>query len=88
MQQSRLMKAPGHKQLDTDVGLWKLQRQEYHNSRTDEWIRVYKCPMHYRCKCKAQVGICTGKDYKRVEFYGDHDENSHATDHSKKLKYN
>ncbi len=25
MQQSHLMKAPGHKQLDTDVGLWKLQ---------------------------------------------------------------
>ena len=46
MQQSRLMKAPGHKQNATDVGLWKLQRQEYHNSRTDEWIRVYQCPMH------------------------------------------
>jgi hypothetical protein len=39
------------------------------------------------CKCKAQVRIITGKDYKRFEFYGTHDENSHATEHSKKLKY-
>ena len=44
MQASRLMKAPGHKQLDSDMGLWKLQRAEYYNSRTDEWIRVYQCP--------------------------------------------
>jgi hypothetical protein len=36
MQASRLMKAPGHKQLDSDMGLWKLQRAEYYNSRTDE----------------------------------------------------
>jgi hypothetical protein len=43
--------------------------------------------MNYRCKCKAQVRIIAGKDYKRLEFYGTHDENSHATDHSKKLKY-
>ncbi len=28
MQQSRLMKAPEHKQNAADVGLWKLQRQE------------------------------------------------------------
>ncbi len=35
MQQSRLMKAPGHKQLDTDVGLWKLQHTEYYNLCTD-----------------------------------------------------
>jgi hypothetical protein len=88
MQQSRLMKAPGHKQLDTDVGLWKLRRAEYYNSRTDEWIRVYKCPMSYRCKCKALVRIIARKDYKLLEFYGTHDENSHANDNSKKLKYN
>ncbi len=87
MQQSRLMKAPGHKQLETDMGFWKLQGAEYYNSRSDEWIRVYKCPMQYRCKCKAQVRVIAGKDYKQLEFYGTHDENSHATDHSKKLKY-
>ncbi len=31
MQQSSLMKAPGHRQLDTCVGLWKLQHAEYHH---------------------------------------------------------
>ena len=35
MQQSRLMKAQRHKELPTDVGLWKQQRAEYLNSRTD-----------------------------------------------------
>jgi hypothetical protein len=29
VQQNRLMKAPGHKQNATNVGLWKLQRQEF-----------------------------------------------------------
>ncbi len=89
MQQSHLMKAPGHnlEQLDTHVCLWKLQRAQYYNLRTDEWIQVYKCPMSYRCQCKAQVRIIAGKEYKLLEFYGTHDENSHATNHSKKLKY-
>ena len=36
MQQSRLMKAPGHKELPTDIGLWKQHRAEYYNWRTDE----------------------------------------------------
>jgi hypothetical protein len=74
MQQSRLMKAPGHKQLETNVGLWTLQRAEYFNSRTEEWIRVYQCPMSYRCKCNALVRIIAGKDYKLLEFFGTHDE--------------
>ncbi len=30
MQQSCLMKAPGHEELPTDVGLWKQQRAEYY----------------------------------------------------------
>ena len=37
-----------------------------------------KCPLGYRCKCKARVGIIAGKDYKLLEFFGTHDENSHA----------
>jgi hypothetical protein len=80
MQQSRLMKAPGHKQNVTDVGLWKLQRAEYFNSRTEEWIRVYQCPMIYRCKCNALVRIIAGKYNKQLEFFGTHDENSQAND--------
>jgi hypothetical protein len=47
-----------------------------------------KCQMSYGCKCKAKIRIVAEKDYKLLEFYGTHDENSHATDHSKNLKYN
>ena len=84
MQQSRLMKAPGHTELPTDIGLWKQHRTEYYNSRTEEWIRVMKCPNKYRCKCNVQVRIIARKGYTRLEFFGSHDETSHATDHSKK----
>ncbi len=44
--------------------------------------------MSLQCKCKAQVRIIARKDYKRLKFFGTHDKNSHATNHSKKLKYN
>jgi hypothetical protein len=36
----------------------------------------------------VQVRIIAGEDYKLLEFYGTHDEHSHPTEHSKKLKYN
>ena len=89
MQDSRLMKAPGHKTLDTDIAYWKLHRAKYYNSRQDEWIRVYKCPLHHRCKCQAnlKVRIITGKNYQLLEFYGTHDETSHVIGHSKNLKH-
>ncbi len=75
------MKAPGHEELPTDIDLWKQKCAEYYNLRTNEWIRVMKRPMSYdRCKCKAQVRIITRKDYKLLEFFGTHDENSHAVD--------
>ena len=37
-----------------------------------------KRPLSYRCKCKAQVRIIVGKDYKLLEFFGTHEKNSHA----------
>ena len=88
MQDSRLMQTPGHKTLDTDIAYWKLHSDEYYNSRQDEWIRVYKCPLNHRCRCQAKVRIITEKNYKRLEFHGTHDENGHANDKSKSLRYN
>ena len=88
MQDSRLMQTPAHDQLSTDKALWKQNRAEYHNSRTDEMIHMFDCPLKYRCKCKAKVRIITGRGYKRLEFSGIHDENSHADDKSKSLRYN
>ena len=86
MQDSRLMVPLGMDpdKNKTDISLWKQQRQKYWNSRTDEMVAVYKCLINYRCKCQAKIGIITGKNYKRLEFYGTHDEHSHAVDHSKK----
>ena len=46
-----------------------------------------RCQLSYRCKCKVQVRIITGKVYKRLEFFGSHDETSHATNRSNQLKY-
>ena len=89
MQDSRLMVAPATdpEKKKTDLALWKQRRAEYYNSRTGEWIQVYKCPMNYRCRCPARVRICTGKDYIRLEFHGTHDALSHAADKSKTLSY-
>ena len=89
MQDSRLMIAPGKdpEKNKTDIALWKQQRKPYWNSRTNEWVHMFMCPMNHRCKCQAKVRIMTGKDYKRLEFFGTHDENSHAADHSKTLSY-
>ena len=86
---SRLMIALGKDQEKnkTDKALWKQQPKEYWNSRTDEMVHTFKCPMDHRCRCKAKVRIITGKGYKRLEFHGTHDETSHAVDYSKTLKY-
>ena len=69
MQDSRLMKAPGHKTLDTDIAHWKLHRAEYYNSRQDEWIRVYKCPPHHRCRCQAKVRIIIMEFFSHFFWY-------------------
>jgi hypothetical protein len=89
MQDSRLMIAPGKdpEKNKTDIALWKQQRKPYWNSRTDEWVHMFMCPMHHRCKCKAMVRIITAKDHKRLEFVGTHDETSHANDISKSLTH-
>ena len=52
----RLMIAPGKdpEKNNTDKALWKQQRKEYWNSRTDEMVHMFKCPMDHRCRCKAR----------------------------------
>jgi hypothetical protein len=87
MTDRRLFKTPGHKPKKTDIYLWKLYSKEYHSKRSDETIRIYKCPMAYHCSCTARCRVCFGKDYIRLEFHGTHDETSHAEERSKNLKY-
>ena len=45
------------------------------------------CPLNYRCGCSAQVKLITGADYKRLEFSGTHDSESHAKERSKNLTH-
>ncbi len=54
-----LKKTPGHKPKETDIHLWKQHSKECQNKRTGEWIRPFRCPMHYRCDCHAQVKLIT-----------------------------
>jgi hypothetical protein len=87
MTNSRLFKTPGHKPKKTDIHLWKLSSEEYYNERSDEIIRIFKCPMAYRCYCKAKCRVSKRKTYLRFEFHGTHDETSHSKERSKKLKH-
>jgi hypothetical protein len=87
MTDSRLLKTPSHKPKKTDMNLWKLSSKEYYSKLSDERIRVYKCPMAYRCNCRAKCRVSEGKTYVRLEFHGTHDVNSHATERSKELLY-
>ena len=72
---------------DAGIHLWKQYSKEYHDKRTDEWTRPFRCVMHYRCGCQAQVKLITEPDYKRLEFFGTHDAQSHANERSKKLTH-
>jgi hypothetical protein len=92
MTDSRLFKTPGHKikrhkSKKTDFHLWKLSSKEYYSKRSDENIRIHKCPLAHRCDCKAKCRVSVGKNYVRLEFHGMHDETSHATERSKESKY-
>jgi hypothetical protein len=80
MTDSRFFKPPGHHEKPNDIHIWKQFCQPYFNSRTDEWIRPFRCAMAQSCDCKAQVRICTGDNYQLLEFTGDHNEHSHAND--------
>ena len=82
---SGLKKTARHKAKETDIHLWKQYSKEYHNKRTNEWTRSFRCPMNYRCGCQAQVKPITGPDYKRLKFTETHDAQSHAKEICKKL---
>ena len=50
-----------------------------------------KCPLFYRCGCRAQIritqGMCHGEGFVLLEKSGTHDLSSHENDKSKYLKY-
>ena len=87
MHASGLKKTPGHRPKDTDIHLWKQCTKEYYNKTDAQWVRVFRCPMHYRFGCEAQVRLITGENFKRLEFAKTHDLQSHVNERSKKLTH-
>jgi hypothetical protein len=80
------MKLPGHIDKLTDVALWK-QFREYTVKKGLVKIRIFRCPLRYRCKCKAGMRIMETSTWKSLERCGEHDATSHDEDHSKYLKH-
>jgi hypothetical protein len=76
MSASGLKKVPGHVGKATDLGLWKLFLS-YTSAGEAVRIQVIKCPMAYRCKCKAKLriteGSCHDGGYLVLEKSGCHD---------------
>ena len=87
MHASGLKKTPGHRPKVTDIHLWKQCTKEYYNKTDAQWVRVFRCPMHYRFGCEAQVRLITGENFKRLEFAKTHDLQSHVNERSKKLTH-
>ncbi len=79
MSQSKLKKLPDHQSKSTNVSLWK-QFREYKVQRGSILIRLFRCPLHHRCKCKAGVQITDGPDWIQLDRSGEHNPNTGSHD--------
>jgi hypothetical protein len=79
MSQSKLKKLPGHQSKPTDVALWK-QFREFKSKKGSILVRLFRCPLHHRCKCKAGIRIQEGPDWIQLDRCGQHGANSHDDD--------
>jgi hypothetical protein len=86
MSLSTLKKLPDHQSKPTDVSLWK-QFREYNSKKGSALIRLFRCPLHHRCKCKAGIRIIEGPGWMELHRCGEHYANSHDDDKSKYLKH-
>jgi hypothetical protein len=46
-------------------------------------IRLFRCPLHHRCKFKASIRITESPDWIQLKRCGEHNPNSHEDDQSK-----
>ena len=69
MEDSRMVRLPGHMPAPTDVGLWKL-KSEYmvDNGRTS--VKWCYCPMAYRFGCPCQIKLYDGPQYTALHVRG------------------
>ena len=59
MEESRMVRLPGHVPASTDVGLWKLKSSNTMDNGLTH-VAVYNCPMAYRFACQCQIKISDG----------------------------
>ena len=84
MEDSRLVRLPGHVEQATDRGLWKL-KSEYKIDGGRTVVTWCQCPMAYRFGCKVQIKLFDGPTYMSLDVRGDHNADSHSRDKSKHL---
>jgi hypothetical protein len=85
---SKPRKIPCHVAKETNVALWKLFR-EYPKQKGAILVRLFRCPLSYRCGFLAGIRIMEGADWMQLDRCGKYNANSHDEDKSKSkyLKY-
>mmetsp|Transcript_52291 Transcript_52291/g.109132 ORF Transcript_52291/g.109132 Transcript_52291/m.109132 type:complete len:96 (+) Transcript_52291:127-414(+) len=78
MEDSRLVRLPGHVPGPTDAGLWIL-KTEYTIDGGRTRVKWCQCPMAYRFECKVQIKLYDDPTYTSLEVRGEHDADSHST---------
>jgi hypothetical protein len=82
---SGLRKTLGHKDLSSDLAMWKKAMQN--TDRRGVTHTTYRCPLNYRCNCKCAIRVSRGPQSLELWRSGLHDIHSHENDGSKHLKY-
>jgi hypothetical protein len=77
MEDSRLVRLPGHVPGPKDVGMWKI-KSEYAIDGGHTSVKWCQCPMHYRFGCKVQIKLYESPTYYLLEVRGEHNADSHA----------
>jgi hypothetical protein len=74
---SGLRKTPGHKDLSTDLAMWKKAMQN--TDRRGITHTIYRCPLKHRCKCQCAIRVSRGPDFLELCRVGLHDMNIQAS---------
>ena len=77
MEESRMIRLPGHVPQLTDVGMWKL-KSEYMCDQGQTSVKLLFCPMAYRFGCDCQIKKIDGPFYTALQMRGEHNADSHA----------
>jgi hypothetical protein len=76
MAKSKLMLLPDHVSESTDLAMWKLL-SEKRKANGSILVRLYQCPLLYKCLCIAGLRITEGHAWTQLDQRGTHDADSH-----------